>query len=163
MLIAFLAACASECKDPSRINGTYSVFSSVSTHDPEDAGEFPSYVPFYNGTRSWELRYVPDSGNFSVLIDGQQFEARYTEDDANCNRFELVLPKAVYSGDATEVGDTAEVTSTHTIAWTGELVWQGDALSGTYSATDTWEDTEGNSGTMTVAGTVTGSLAGGAG
>lgn len=153
-----LLGCTNECTDVDRISGTYEVFSSVTSHSPEDPGDMPTYAPFYNGSSTWTLNYVPATGNFDLLVDGQELESRYLASDVNCNRFSLKIPNGQWTADISELGDTGEHASDHTIQFDADLIWQGSELSGTYSAVDDWSTTDGASGTLEAQGTISGTL-----
>ncbi|MED5369966.1 MAG: hypothetical protein VX899_03040 [Myxococcota bacterium] len=154
-----LVACASECDDMSRVNGTYEVLSTVNTFEPEDAAEdMPTYSVFFNGLWDWDLQYQRDSGNLRLKIDGQETTARLTEGAGSCNRFGLRIPAWTFVGDATELGDAEPVDANHALEWEAELVWQGEELSGTYTVIDEWSTTDGLSGSMSATGTVAGTL-----
>ncbi|MCB9758787.1 MAG: hypothetical protein H6739_03025 [Alphaproteobacteria bacterium] len=162
LALAALTGCASECKDPQHINGSYTVFSTATPNETQSTalGVMATYVPFYNGTRDWEIRYVPASGKVTMLIDAQELTANYTEDPTNCNLFQLEVKDGAWSGDATQITDTEPVTSNHSISWTAELVWQGDDLSGSYAVTDNWTKSTAESGTYVGTGYLSGTLQG---
>ena len=157
-LLLALLGCSNECTDANRISGTYSVFSSVTTHDNPEGSAMPTYAPFYNGEREWEFNYVSANSSFRILIEGQEITAKYAPDDNNCNAFTLKTQGTDWASDNTELGDTADQLSEHDIVWNATLIWQGDELSGTYTATDTWSTSAGDTGVLTVDGTISGSL-----
>ncbi|HJN73307.1 MAG TPA: hypothetical protein QGF58_05165 [Myxococcota bacterium] len=153
-----LLACSNECTDASRIAGTYSVFSSVSNHDNPEDSVMPTYAPFYNGEREWQLTYVGANSTFRILIEGQEFSAKYVPDSDNCNAFTLKTVGTDWTSDNTTLGDTGAQFSDHDVAWNANIIWQGDELSGIYSAVDTWQTSAGDSGVLTVDGTLSGRL-----
>ncbi|MFT4976615.1 MAG: hypothetical protein ACI8S6_002520 [Myxococcota bacterium] len=146
-LALFLIGCDPECDDTSRINGDYIVNSHVSVPSNEVTGDnldsYPYDGIFFNGWSSWELQYVPGRQSFQVTLDGQSYEAAYTQDPDNCNAFTLEMA-GTYN---TELG------TTHAFVWAGDLVYLGVKLQGTFTYSDTWTDpTEGTSGSITVPG-----------
>ncbi|MCP4917016.1 MAG: hypothetical protein GY913_08835 [Proteobacteria bacterium] len=153
-----LLGCSNECTDVDRISGTYEVFSSVTSHAPDDVGDMPTYAPFYNGSSTWTMSYIPASGNFNLLVDGQELDARYLASDVNCNRFQLKVPNGDWTADISELGDTGEHRSDHSIAFEADLIWQGGEMSGHYTATDDWSTTDGASGTLEAQGTISATL-----
>lgn len=157
-LLLALVGCSNECSDASRISGTYSVFSSVTNHDNPEDSEMPTYAPFYNGEREWEFNYVAANSSFRILIEGQELTAKYAAAEGSCNAFTLKTPSTDWSSDNTALGDTGLQTSEHDVAWDANIIWQGDELSGTYTAIDSWETSRGDIGTLTVDGTISGSL-----
>lgn len=156
MLLA-LFACASECDDLARINGTYEVLSTVNSHEPADVGEMPTTSVFFNGIWDWDLQYLRDDGNVRLKIDGQETTARLINDGA-CNAMSFNVPSWDFVGDATELGDEEPVDATHSLVWSADLVWQGDELSGAYEVTDSWSTTDGLSGSMSAEGSIAGTL-----
>ncbi|MCB9744843.1 MAG: hypothetical protein H6741_03940 [Alphaproteobacteria bacterium] len=166
LLVSALAlgtSCASECGDPSHINGDYEIFSSVTPDEDASTNieEMRTYLPFYAGTRDWEIRYTPASGKVTLLIDGQELVANYREDDENCNRFTLTLNDGRWQDSETILGDPEPTVSTHNVVWSADMIWQGDELSGAYTVTDAWVwsmDTESASGTLEASGLMAGVL-----
>lgn len=157
-LAALGTSCASECEDPSRFSGEYEVFSSVASHSPEDPGGMDTYAPFYNGLRNWEILYRPAAGRVRMLIDGQELDANYIEDDENCNRFTLKLVGAGWLVDVTPLGAEEPVNSSHRMDWTAEMLWQGDALTGEYVVTDAWSLSSGEAGVLQAEGVISGTI-----
>lgn len=132
-----LAGCSAECADPSRIGGVYNIFSSVG--DPMDPPEgMRPHAAFYNGPRTWNIAYNRNANTVTLLIEGQELTAAYSEDAANCNRFDLEITDGAWSSDATELVDEETITSNHSVHWLASLVWQGDEISGSYSVSDNW-------------------------
>ncbi|MFT5586198.1 MAG: hypothetical protein ACI9VR_003795 [Cognaticolwellia sp.] len=156
MLLA-LFACASECDDLARINGTYEVLSTVNSHTPDDVGEMPTTSVFFNGIWDWDLQYLRDSGNVRLKIDGQETTARLANDGV-CNAMSLSVPAWSFVGDATELGDDEPVDATHSLVWAADLVWQGDQLSGAYTVEDSWSTSDGLAGSMSAEGSIAGTL-----
>ena len=136
--LAATAGCDADCDDPSRIDGTYNVFSSVAASDQitgENVEFYPLEDAFFNGWSRWELKYIPSNDTFQLSLDDQPFSATYSESAENCNTFTLDF-QGTY---------TTEVTS-HDFVWSGELTYMGTHLGGTWSYQDAWSGTVGDDG-----------------
>ena len=137
--LALLAACDSECDDPTRIDGQWAVFANATSSDWQvtgfteaertagDQAELLSHV-FPNGWSTWDIRYTPGRDRYSVEIDGQSFEATHSADKQSCNRIQLDLA-GIYQ---------APEGSTHEFDMSTELVWTGDVLVGSYAYAGSW-------------------------
>jgi hypothetical protein len=132
--------CDTECDEPGRIDGDYSVFSNSSTDDwsisglsteQEDEQMALLDAIFANGWSEWELKYIPGNTNFQLELDGQPYTASYDQDETTCNSFILS-----FSGTY-----TTEINSVHQFSFEGEMSYFGTHLGGTYSYTDTFEQT----------------------
>lgn len=144
-IVLMLVGCDPECDDTSRINGNYIVNSHVSVPTNEVTGsnleDYPYDDIFVNGWSRWEMMYVPGRQAFQVNLDGQAYEAEYTQDPDNCNAFTLTM-----SGTYTTEEGTA-----HAFEWVGDLVYLGVKLRGTYTYSDTWNNpSTGDAGSITI-------------
>jgi hypothetical protein len=133
LLAAAAAGCDADCRDAKRMDGTYAVWSTVTSTTEEIVGENLEEYPFeevglINGWSTWKLTYVPSNSTFQMEIDGQPFTGDVLISDENCNAFNLSFT-GVYE---TEVG------TTHTLLWNGNLVYMGDHLGGTWTYNETW-------------------------
>ena len=145
LALVLLVGCDPDCDDTDRIDGEYVVNSHVSVESAEITGQnleaYPYEDVFFNGWSTWTLEYNPGKQTFQVLLDGQPYEAAYTQDPDNCNAFTLTM-QGVYTGEGG---------ITHTFSWTGELVYLGVKLRGTFTYSDTWEDAlSGETGSIVV-------------
>lgn len=146
------AACNNECEDPRRVSGEYLVFGTVREYLPAEQEDLRTEALFYNGERTWELRFVPASGTMSLVIDGQELVGSYEEAADNCNRLYLHAPAAAWVADVTRLGDPATLRSSHVVDFEAELVWVESGFQGTYTAYDVWSMNTGESGTIDAQG-----------
>jgi hypothetical protein len=149
--LALAGGCDPDCADPGRIDGIWSVRGNATN----DAAELKItqessqditinepelvYGVFANGPSSWDVKYVPANGKYTIIIAEQTFKATHEPDADNCNAFALR-----FSGDFA-ADDGAE----HQFDWQGNLTWSGDEMGGTFAYDDTWT-LDGAAGTITI-------------
>ena len=130
-IILASTGCDPDCGDPARIDGTYEVSQNVldaNAVSGENLSAYHTGDTIFNGTSDWTIKWVPGASSFQMAINGQPYTGSYTESDASCNTFNMVVEGA-YPTDAG---------SEHTFTWDGDLTWFGDELAGSFSYADTW-------------------------
>jgi len=142
-----VAGCDSDCGNPGRLDGTYSVWSNVTSDDYtidglDDAAEQIEVLDaaFINGWSQWQFKYVPSKDDFTLEIDGQPYTATYTEASDDCNAMSMK-----FNGQYDSEADTV-----HTFDWQGDLAYMGAHITGTFSYSDTWTRTDGATGSIDI-------------
>lgn len=147
IVAAAATGCDSDCGNPGRIDGTYAVWSNVTSDaytitgldDAQDRSAVMD-AAFINGWSQWDFKYVPSNDSFALEVDGQTYTAAYEESGASCNAFTFSFA-GLYDSEADTV---------HTFDWSGDLNYMGGHIEGTYSYSDTWTSTEGATGSITI-------------
>lgn len=152
LLAMACAACNTECADPSRVDGEYTVLGTLREYFPEDQAALRTEGLFYSGERAWELRFVRANGTVSLTVDGQELVGTYEEAPDNCNRLYVHAPAAAWVEDVTRLGDPATITASHVVEFDAELVWTAEGFTGAYTALDNWTMNTGESGEIDAAG-----------
>ncbi|HCH64833.1 MAG: hypothetical protein CL927_04290 [Deltaproteobacteria bacterium] len=157
--IGTLNGCGSDCDDAARLDGEWSVSTSVVSDqwqangfDTEDSdaavaasesieqsellGELP-----VSGTRTWTIRRDGNSDDFMLRIDGQEFQSRMVPRQGACNAFDISFEGA-WSGSSG---------SAHIFTYEGQLNFLGDEITGEWSYSDsfTWDERDRN-GTIAI-------------
>ncbi len=131
--LPLLGGCDSDCDQPARIDGAYNVWSNVVDHTPAASAlpaEYPVDEIFYNGRSEWQLKYVPASSSFDLVLDDQAYSADFRQDATRCNAFHL-------SFDGTYVSTRG---AQHQFTWEGDLVYFGTHIGGTWGYSSDWTD-----------------------
>lgn len=156
---AVLAGCGSDCDDATRLDGDWSVTTSVvgddwqitgfntNNADPTVAtseslaeGALLAQV-LTNGERTWTLQRDGASDDYRLRIEGQEFQARLVPQQGSCNAFDFDF-EGTWNG--------AEG-SAHLFALEGQLTFLGDEMTGEWKYSDsfTW-DAEDRNGTIAI-------------
>jgi hypothetical protein len=143
--LILLTGCESECQSDTRMNGSYSASSFVSSPTEEITGEniadYPWPRMFFNGFSLWTLEHVGGQQTVKLTIDEQPFTADFAREPENCTDFLLSFAGTYLTDEG----------STHSFVWSGEMYYQGPHIGGTWSYQDTWNNNaEGLSGTIDI-------------
>ncbi len=169
-VVVLSSGCGSDCDDTTRLDGDWTVASRVATEgwqvtgfdtentDPEtantaklDQARLLAQLPV-NGTRTWQLARDGESDNYSLRIDGREYDARLISKKGTCNALEL-------SFDGAWDGDEG---SLHNFSFDGQLNFLGDEITGEWKYSDnfSWDDLD-ITGTVAIpSGVFSGTLAG---
>ena len=156
---AVLTGCGSDCDDATRLDGDWSVTTSVvgddwqitgfntNNADPTVAtseslaeGALLAQV-LTNGERTWTLQRDGASDDYRLRIEGQEFQARLVPQQGSCNAFDFDF-EGTWNG--------AEG-SAHLFSLEGQLTFLGDEMTGEWKYSDsfTW-DAEDRNGTIAI-------------
>ncbi len=134
-------ACDADCDSPERLDGNWIVWSNVTATADQMSGtnveDYPLTDVFFNGWSEWNLKYLPSKSAFQLSVDGQPYEASYTEAAESCNSFAMGFG-GTYTTDTTD----------HVFEWTGDLSYQGSHIGGTWSYSDEWTGSDSDGGTI---------------
>ncbi len=154
LVLPAVGGCASECDDPTRIEGTWAVWHHL-TNVGVDGGAtvdeaYPSYEVFANGWSRWAITWSKGSTGSIEITDAaeragaygdpipQNFQVTMKAADDNCNRIALSF-----------ASEFATVSRTnHVFTYVADLTWTGDEFAGTYTYDDTWSG-NGQTGALT--------------
>lgn len=146
LLVASGSGCGVDCGPPTHVNGSYNMFANAITHDGTNLDEFPSYQSPANGWSEWLISFDAISGQTTVAIDGQAFEAGGSWDTTQCGVFSLQFGGLYLSPENTS----------HLFQSDGEFVGYADRVDGSWSYSESWSDGEGESGSFEAEGQLTG-------
>jgi len=149
LALPLAAGCGADCGKPTQINGTYAVFANVIQRSGSNMDHFPSYMTPANGWTEWTLTWNRNKpAKVSVVIDGQPYTATGSWDEVECGNFTLD-----FAGTYLSIND-----STHEFAVTGDFVAFGPQIEGRWDWEETWTSAQGETGTFSTIGQVSGTL-----
>lgn len=148
LLVAVAAApgCGVDCGAPTQVNGTYAMFANVITYDGTHLEDFPSEMSPANGPSEWLIAFDAISGQTTVAIDGQAYDAGGSWNTEECGRFNLQFGGLYLSAAHT----------THLFQATGDFLGYNGHIEGTWTYSEDWSDGNGHDGTFHTEGQLSG-------
>lgn len=145
-----LVGCGSDCDDTTRLDGDWTVDSRVSaetwqvsgfdTTASDDTTADAAAIDqadllaqlLVNGTKTWSIARSGASDDYTLRVDGQEFDARLVPKKGACNAFDVDFT-------GTWAGDEG---SSHNFTFDGQLTFLGDELTAAWQYSDnfSWED-----------------------
>jgi hypothetical protein len=144
--VAAGSGCGVDCGPPTQVNGAYAMFANVLTYEGTNLEAFPSYQSPANGESEWLIAFDAISGQTTIGIDGQSFDAGGTWDTTQCGVFSLQFGGLYLSAANTS----------HLFEANGDFVGYGDHVEGTWTYSENWSDGQGESGTFDADGQLAG-------
>lgn len=150
LIAAPLAGCGVDCGSPTQVNGVYAVFANVVEFEGTNLEAFPSYQSPANGMREWQISWDRVTNEIAVAIEGQEYQATGVWNDIECGNFTLEFGGPYASLEGTQ----------HDFFATGEMVVFASQLEGSWQYQEDWTGKDGETGSFSADGNLSGEKVG---